>query len=340
MALTTTREFRWDDPGAPVLNGTVGSFLELMKACLVGDINGVAYGSGGDARLAAGWTLEFEDVPGRKAVFRNSQAHGGSGCYLRVLDDGSSAGGARVARIDVYEEMTDIDTGTAPAGGGWVWKAQLATATRNAWTLHADERTFYFTDFVGGDVVSDDTSNNKAARRCTVAGGDFSPVFAGDPGCFCAWFETENPAQGATSSGVSGIMRGAVFQVARGFSTSRDASLLEIQTPAAILIPGRASSPAYGFGGEYAALPNMGAVAFFVPAILVQDGSLRGLLRGLFGPLNRWDSGQADVGTVHAPTAVSRPHSLAALAGAAATAVSGMGRLFVERQLSWDETHA
>src|SRR5690606_21289348 len=109
LMATHTRYFRWDDASAPTLSGTAGSLLELLRACLVGT-DGVAYGSGENEKLAAGWTEEFTGT--NVAVFRNSLAAGGTGDYFRIDDNGIAVGGAREAMLTAYNTMSDIDTGT------------------------------------------------------------------------------------------------------------------------------------------------------------------------------------------------------------------------------------
>jgi len=69
--------YRSDDSSAPQLTCTQGSFISLLKACLV---NG--YGS----KAAAGWSLHLEDTVNHKAIFRNNSGSG-SGRYWRVCND-------------------------------------------------------------------------------------------------------------------------------------------------------------------------------------------------------------------------------------------------------------
>lgn len=129
-------EYRSTDSGAPTLNGTSGSLIALLDACLV---NG--YGS----KSAAGWTKEYAAT--NKAVYRPSH---GNRYYLRVLDDGSDGtNGARVARVRGYETMSDVDTGTGPfptdaqvSGGLFIGKSSTADSTARTWVLLADGKRF------------------------------------------------------------------------------------------------------------------------------------------------------------------------------------------------------
>ena len=117
MGLTTTREARWDDVGAPVLNNNPGSFIGCIKPFL----------------LTCGWSVIWED--GFKLVMRNSIAHGGSGCYVRFEENS-----ATFVTIGVFEEMTDIDTGINSAGSMEVWKSEN-NSTPKPYVFLGDERT-------------------------------------------------------------------------------------------------------------------------------------------------------------------------------------------------------
>lgn len=128
------------DGSAPALDGTVGSLVALLDACLV---NG--YG----AKVAAGWTKPFTGT--NKAAFK--QGAGSNGMYLRVQDDAPGAGGAKESRITGYEAMTTVDAGTnvfpsAAQGVGGIAmlvsrKSGSADATARDWIVIADSRTVY-----------------------------------------------------------------------------------------------------------------------------------------------------------------------------------------------------
>lgn len=73
MAVT---KYMSSDSGAPIMNGTQGSLVNVLDAILV---NG--YGS----KSPAGWTKPFSGTS--KAVYRNSPLTG-TGTYYRVYDNG------------------------------------------------------------------------------------------------------------------------------------------------------------------------------------------------------------------------------------------------------------
>lgn len=168
--------YRSSDGSAPALDGTVGSLVALLDACLV---NG--YG----AKTAAGWSKPFTGT--NKAAFKLGA---GTGLYLRVQDDGPGGGGAAEARVTGYVTMSDVDTGTGPfptaaQGLGGIVAALSVRKSSNAdanvrdWILVADARTLYLfvltTDVAGayltfafGDIYSFKSND---AYNCLIIGG-------------------------------------------------------------------------------------------------------------------------------------------------------------------------
>lgn len=169
--------YRSSDGSAPVLDGTVGSLVALLDACLV-----TGYG----AKAAAGWTKPFTGT--NKAAFKLGA---GTGFYLRVQDDGPGAGGAAEARVTGYVTMSDVDTGTGPfptaaqgLGGAIAAlsfrKSSAADAAARSWIVVADSRTVYVfvltTDFANvylafafGDIYSFKSDD---AYNCIIIAGN------------------------------------------------------------------------------------------------------------------------------------------------------------------------
>jgi hypothetical protein len=152
------------DASAPVLTGADGSLIALLDACLV---NG--YG----AKVAAGWTKPFSSGI-NKGVYR---AGGGNRFYLNVQDNGPGAGTFKEARAWGYEVATAQDTGTGQfptaaqlAAGIIIRKSATADATARAWTLAADDRTFYL--FV--------QTGDSGGTYLAFAFGDFFSLLTGD----------------------------------------------------------------------------------------------------------------------------------------------------------------
>lgn len=286
MSLTTTREFRWDDPGAPTLNGTVGSFYALMKACLVGS-GGIAYGSGAQAKPAAGWSIAFDDPGAQKIVFRNSMAHGGSGCYVQIVDDGTASNGARVAAIMAYESMTDIDTGVYPARDAvtYIRKSNTLDTTPREWVIYCDERKVHF-------KCRSNANNTRSQDRPGVHFGDMRLAVPGDPSVFISGTGV------ASSSGTNGDGLSSYFPQGEydGIYLSRRASdLAPIPTQCSIRsslsTTGTSANGGEGAGGTRtasasASMPGLGGPALMPSVIFERAGALRGLMPGVLVPLN------------------------------------------------------
>lgn len=137
------RVYRSTDQGAPTLNGTAGSLINVLSACLVDGYGG---------KQPAGWSKPYSGSG--VAVFRQGQWNGNVSrpqYYLRVLDDGSLQAAGREAAVRAYEAMTDTsDSGTNPfptpqqmASGLCVRKSHFADTGARGWILAADHRTFF-----------------------------------------------------------------------------------------------------------------------------------------------------------------------------------------------------
>ena len=138
----TVTEYRHDDVDAPELTGEPGSLLTVLDACLV---NG--YGN----KPASGWTKPLSDT--NRAAYQNSEADGGTGCYVRVDDaDGQFAG------LETFADMSDIDTGVygtwSDGSQSWLHKSQTADGTPRPWMLWADGLTWWLYVLDNGWVES------------------------------------------------------------------------------------------------------------------------------------------------------------------------------------------
>jgi hypothetical protein len=140
----TVNVYRSTDAGAPVSNGTVGSLIGLLDACLV---NG--YGS----KAGAGWTKEFSGT--NLAAYKN--ASNMSQAYYRV--DHTVATSPKVVG---YEVMTDINTGTGPfptssqvSGGLVIQTSTYADSTPRWWTIVASQNIAYILINPTSNLVTD-----------------------------------------------------------------------------------------------------------------------------------------------------------------------------------------
>jgi hypothetical protein len=336
----TTRYFRWDDPSAPTLDGQAGTFIDLMIKCLVGTA-GVAYGTGADEKLAAGWSIAYQDLPG-KIVFRNDPTLG-SGCYLRILDDGSDATyGARVARMQVYESMSDIDTGTAAAssisGGVYIRKSEALSSAARVWVVCADERTMYFNLYSAGSTP---LSASTGDSYSTLGGaGDYEPMIAGDPGVFVAGRHANGTIFAVSGMVLAATPVAAAVSIGVGsFGVTRDTALSA--SASAVDIPFTAgSTTSQAIGNSTLAMMTSPAPGtsgdFFIPALIKQGAALRGKMRGLYAPITRIAGNKTMADEVIPLAAGASRLVIMSGSGIAAGGNSQMrGRVAVETDLAW-----
>jgi len=289
--MTTTRIYRSTDSGAPTLNGTAGSLIDVLHACLVGS-SGIAYAG----KPAAGWSEPFTITP-TKAVFRNSIASGGSGCYVRVLDDGSTTGppsGAanQEAYIKTYASMTGIDTGADESEQFIIRKSNASGSASRAWTVIADGYTFYL--LVG---ATNGSFGAISVQDGVYFGGDIESCVPGDAfafGCSGRLYSSTNACAGLLLNSGS-FTENSVL----GISLCRKYSAAPGKQKASMHYPwgnvGGASAPF--------ANPSVGNdKQFWVPALVCESGIIRGRLRGVYMPLNNM-------------TAVNNGTDLSALSG-------------------------
>ncbi|MCU7839785.1 MAG: hypothetical protein KZQ94_10465 [Candidatus Thiodiazotropha sp. (ex Troendleina suluensis)] len=154
--------YKSSDVGAPTLSGTAGAFIALLKACLV---------DGYGAQTPLGWVAEFEDVAGEKAVFR---AATGSRHYYRFQHNAASGGtsGERIGTCEVYETMSDVDTGTGLWHSGYINASYYESAAATEWALIGDETGFYlWTQYLGTL-----TPANAGTYGCLSFFGDIIPA--------------------------------------------------------------------------------------------------------------------------------------------------------------------
>ncbi|WP_218239760.1 hypothetical protein [Comamonas fluminis] len=143
-----------------------------------------------------GWEEVFSKT--NVSVFRPVDPRG-TRPFIRIDDSN-----ALFARVQMYESMTDVDTGTgiAPAlAGGYYWhKRSAASATGVFWMLIGDSRGFYYVP-----VPYEASSAASAASYGAVANyvGDINSYRSGDAWCGCL--------TGSTGSSYA-AREGCVFQ--------------------------------------------------------------------------------------------------------------------------------
>lgn len=325
--MTTTRIYRWDDPSAPVLSGVVGAWKAIVKACLYGNGSGVAYGTGPAEKTAAGWSLPFADTS-TKLVVRNSLAAGGSGCYYRLLDDGSGTGGAKESLSRTYAAMSDIDTGTVPtpsvaqlSAGSVVRKSETSNSAARKWVIIADEITFY-------GWCEPDAANNYG--NCWSGGGDFASEVAGDGSAF---FNMGKPTQNSTFGGGDWQTMASNFNSNGATTAGLWAGTGYGQSGSPVGL-GLFAVPVAGLVGAVGmAKPAPGSSKnYYVPAMVKSEGMIRGRMRGLYQPMNvRTGDPNATIDSGVSGVPIGSEIMLLASVDDGA----GYGRLGVETELSW-----
>ncbi|MEJ2790087.1 MULTISPECIES: hypothetical protein [unclassified Pseudoxanthomonas] len=283
------RVYRSTDAGAPTISGTAGDMVALLDAILV---NG--YGSGSDAKPAAGWTITY--TSSNKRVYRNNPITG-TGSYLRV-DDTGAVNNARTAAIKGFASMSDIDTGAgqipppADAANGSLWlKSGLLTSAANAWLAIATEKWFYL--FVN---VSSSGLTNEQFRNVPFFAGDLDSRLPGDTTNFAvSWSPTITYTTNATfNSGTFAIGAGYAAEVIS------QRSLVVLQgsdgTPSKWCCNGVPSLSRFTvasnitLGGYSAAPPYPDPVGggLMIERVHVVDGAwrIRGFLPNVYAPLH------------------------------------------------------
>lgn len=157
--------YRWDDPGAPQIGSANlwAGFLNILKKCLV---------EGYGAKAAAGWTVEYEDGPGNKCVFRNDPVEG-SGGYVQFQRQDNFLIWCKSAT-----SMTGIDSFV---NDGYMNAIQFTGTQMNncKWIIQATTAGFYFSAFPAAVSIYD---NNNIGFTFFV--GDFISSIKNDPSTF------------------------------------------------------------------------------------------------------------------------------------------------------------
>lgn len=283
MNLTTQREFRSTDPGAPTLTGEAGSFNALIKTVLVGS-GGTAYAG----KASAGWSTIYE--AGNVLVLAGSSAAGGSGYRFRFDDSGIGAGLTREAMVRAYSSMSDIDTGlhemppsAAMSFGGPIRKSATTDGVARQWMVWADEITCYCWIAQSGDSPN------------FFGWGDYDPAIVSDPYrafVFSGWRYNNASMSGSNLAGVRGL---DTPTYERGTYIGSDSYLLG--NPLRVSMPVLAQyttrnqnvlSNNYSIGGA-GSPPGVEGVTvrrFFIPALVAAEGVVRGRMRGLYLPVH------------------------------------------------------
>lgn len=193
MSVSQFNLYSSGDTGAPVLNGTSGSLLALLDACLV-----TGYGAKG----GSGWTKPIPNT-GSYGIIKQPT---GSMMTLWIKDDApnlNALAGAREARIQGWESITSISggwpTGSGPfptfiqsgipSGSLCVRKSATLDSTPRSWLVYADSHSFYtfiesesdgvYYGYMFGDIYAIKTGSVDEYRCAIIArSGEASATYA------------------------------------------------------------------------------------------------------------------------------------------------------------------
>lgn len=257
-----------------------------------------ATGSIASKRAPAGFSKVFAGT--NKGVYRSndpsSRRH-----FFRVVDDGTTSGGAREARLWGYESMTDVDTGLgmypAPSqyAEGFFWqKSGSADSVGKHWVLVTDGKTVYHFGYIDSKTSgggSNSTIGNPGVNMGSVAFGDVIEFKAGDA---YASFVTGN----SQSNNFNSTQYNGLFNAATGINNSipsaSQALIIFARDFTAVPAPRAAQVFATGLGSAlgysaYISYPHQIDNGFYMTPVLVTQGSpalIRGRMPGYFEPMH------------------------------------------------------
>jgi hypothetical protein len=267
-----TRVYKSMDPGAPVLRGSVGSLIAVLRACLVD-----GYGS----LAPAGWSMPYTDgqTPPQRAHFRQAPRTGWPQCDLQVDDNVTSTESGwdiyslYVARIAGWTAATGLGEGsrrfpsdgsTAPVPKG------NDTTTARPWVVVANERGFLM--------------------WC----GDLDPrpngyvFFFGD---LIPYVDSDTLAVGLLAAGADKyngsllVVGNNGLNVAAGSWTGGSSPVLTKVMPA---LSSASLSGTYGSGGMLQWPNPSDGKGYMNRLLLLESGTLRAILPGFWVPLHNW----------------------------------------------------
>lgn len=291
----TVRLYMSSDASAPTLNGTVGSLITVLDACLV---NG--YG----AKAAAGWAKEFSGT--NLAAYRPP-----SGNRFRLRIDDTAAQEGRAVGYETMGSISDTSgnafpTSSQASGGLFIRKSNTADSTARPWVLLATETAFYFFPYSGVTGLAAGAAGTNAAN-CSghFFFGDLVSFKAGDA------FATMIIGAVATSTPVGRIA------MMNSPAINNDPALTGHFIARAYTQTGTSISVGKVTAGMYTSITTLGAISSSLPSYpdqvsgglpiapveVVESGSpssaylIRGRMPGLWGPTCSQPGSQGDTFT-------------------------------------------
>ena len=268
------RVYKSTDPGAPVLSGTAGSLIGVLRVCLVD-----GYGT----MAPAGWSMPYTDglTPPKRAHFRQAPRSGWEAYDIEILDDGNTGFGANrpdYAAFWGWRGATALGQGTLafPArssSGMFVRKSATTNATPRDWLVVASERAFHFVLY-------------------HATGSDWAAAYHGFFGDLLQVGQNDNTAvlaAGGASSSHAGLASQADPLVALFVPATFQGAPGPLQL-GRFYPPGTVDSTV---GNGPFVYPNGPDGAGYIDRVmLTESGHLRGFLPGYWVPLHNWKSAQ------------------------------------------------
>lgn len=297
--MSALKIYRSDDPAAPTLSGTAGSFVELLDAILVS-----GYGVGEYRVDPCGWSIAYMST--HRRAYRNHPVEG-SGGFLAIDDRGTGLTDARSARARAYELMVDIDTGQVAApplldtpAGVWIPKSHQLNSSARGWVAVGNETRFLLSIDVPNHGISD-------GGWIFLAGDWLEPFSTADVAVFgltssnretnhFRWTGTVAASNSMGALSLTGLQGSGDYEVGtslsgQSFLTTRPPDQLEQLASngfATVHSSLTSSQNQNRVGGIINALPYpaLWGGVMISPIYLVYEGQPRGLLKGAYAPLH------------------------------------------------------
>lgn len=245
-------------------------------------------------RAPGGFTKTFSGT--NKAVYRSndlsSRRH-----YFRILDDGTTSGGAREARLWGYETMSDVDTGTGMyptvgqhSNGFFCQKSNTTDSTGRHWVLITDGKTVYHFAYIQSTTASGDITSPGSSMNAF----GFGDAIEFKPGDAYLSFVTGNPSTNQFSSTqYCGLFNGAT-SITAATPSALQATLIMSRDFTAVAGARQTQIFATGLNASIGDTVNISYPHqidngfYMAPALLTQASPalIRGRLPGFFEPLH------------------------------------------------------
>lgn len=237
-----------------------------------------------------------------QAVYRSKDTSG-SRPYLQIIDDGSTAGGAREAKTRGFLTMTDVATGSEPfptvaqyANGLMTYKSDSVSAAARPWVLITDGKTIYFQACMNQAPTSMQASGG---YLWWMAFGDIISTRASDPytAFLAACHAANRQVDGSTGANHNGLF---VPAVRTSNPTSGSCYIVRSFTQTT----GAAIMNQMGHGWDQLALGSLGIFGYphqpdngfmLTPLLCMQGGVMRGKMPGVYEPLQGRVLNQFDI---------------------------------------------